>query len=102
MFEPDYQRAVDVRDKTKVVYAYFHADKHSLFMPANDYAFLGPMWIVWFPETAEYTNLLPEQFDDRYVLESNLPDDIRRVVSQFPSFTEWVDATNGKHSEPTQ
>ena len=102
MFEPDYQRAVDVRDRSKIVYAYFHADKHCLFMPAEDYAFLGPIWIVWFPETIEYTALKPEQFDERYTLESQLPEDMRHTVSQYPSFTEWVVATKGIHSGPMQ
>ncbi|CAK7025007.1 MAG: hypothetical protein DELT_02544 [Desulfovibrio sp.] len=96
MFEPDYQRAVDIRNTSKIVYAYFHADPKSLFMPAHDYAFLGPMWIVWFPETAEYTNIYPEQFDELYTLEENLPDAMRRIVSQFPTYKEWVDAMNGK------
>ena len=102
MFKPDYQRAVDVRDPKQVVYAYFHADKHSLFMPAHDYSFLGPVWIVWFPESVEYTNLSPEQFDERYVLENNLPEDMRRIVSHFPTYEEWLDALNGNHSEPAQ
>ena len=102
MFEPEYQRAVDVRNSSKFVYAYFHADEHSFFMPADDYAFTGPMWIVWFPESAEYTALYPEQFDSRYILEDNLPDDMRETIKLFPTFKEWVDATHGNHSEPMQ
>ena len=44
----------------------------------------------------------PERFNERYILEKNLPEDRRGVIGLFPSFEEWVADTNGKHTEPIQ
>ena len=95
--KPDYQKALDIQDANKIVYAYFHADTKSFYMPCDDqYCYLGPVWIVWFPESVEYTNMEPEKFDERYVLEANCPPALRAKLDFFPSYEEWIEQVNGE------
>lgn len=98
-----YQRAVHVQNHKKVVYAFFHAAPDEFIEPNNDGRFfLGPIWIVWFPETIEYTSMSQGEFNEKYTLEENLPRAIRVKVSQFPTYDEWVAALREKDAHIVQ
>ena len=85
-----YQKAVDVRNPDKFVYAGLHDSEDWLGPFPGGLHFKGRLWIVWHPESVEFQDMAPEDFDERYVLEDNAPAAMRERFALIPTYDEWL------------
>lgn len=90
--EPIYQRAITITSPPRLVYA---AHLKMMTMIYDD-IFMAGNWIVWWtdkkiPLCQEFT---PEEFNEMFVLESNVPARMADRFQGMPNYAEWVEFHN--------
>lgn len=109
-----YIKAVPLNDSGKIVYACqftedkFHFEEAPISNAAKAFflelagtilVFTPDSWLVWFPESIEFTDMTDEEFRAKYVPYDELPANIREKADRHPSYEKWCAEINMSYVE---